>query len=333
MNDKDKEYLEQISEEVHKGFKKKYPRKRVTAQYLDEIWSMDLVDMSEWSSMNDGNKFMLNIVDVFSRKAFARPMKNKTAKSTFDAFTDIINTSGRSPQALWVDEGKEFYNSLFEKWVKTNDRRMYSTQGEHKSNIVERFNKTLKTAMWKRFTALNTRRWVDMLPDLIEKYNKRKHSTLKMSPDEASLEKNKKAVELKVSDLSVPPYVDKRKAKFAIGDTVRIARTKGIFEKGYLPNWSIETFTIASIIRSYDITQPIMYTLQDWDKKNVEGSFYEQELQKVSNKLKDVYMVEKVLKKRTRKGVKEIFVKWLGYSDKFNSWIPESNIEHHFNID
>jgi hypothetical protein len=321
----EKEYLQQLAKEVHTGIKKKYPRKRVTAQYMDEIWALDLVDMSQWQKENDGYKFMLNGIDIFSRYAFSRPLKNKTATAVFDAFISIITELKRQPKSIWVDEGKEFYNSKFSAWMAKNDCKMFSTHGNHKSVMVERFNKTLKTEMWKLFTAENTHNWLQMLPKLINWYNNKKHSSLGMSPAEASLEKNKKAVELKVSDLSVPS-VDNRKAKFALGDTVRVSKVKQTFEKGYTANYSTETFTIASIIRTYDTTQPIMYTLKDYNNENIAGSFYEQELLKVNDKLKNQWFVESILKKRTRKGIKEVLVKWNGYSDKFNSWEPESSI-------
>ena len=169
-----KTYLEQLSKELHKPFSKKFQRRHVHAEAKDSCWSMDLVIMIEWAGVNDGNKYMLNVVDVFTRFAFSRPMKTKTAVDTYAAFIDIVETSKRKPKSIWVDEGKEFYNSTFKTWMKHNNATMYSTYGEQKSVICERFNRTLKSEMWRRFTAQNTRRWVDMLPKLIEWYNYKK---------------------------------------------------------------------------------------------------------------------------------------------------------------
>jgi hypothetical protein len=327
MSKREKLLLE-ISKEVHKPVKRKYKRKKVTSPALDAIWSMDLVDMQQWNKENDNYKYMLNIVDVYSRYAFSRPMKDKTAKATFAAFQSIIAETSRFPKSLWVDQGKEFYNALFNKWMKDNNAVMYSTYGEHKSCIVERFNRTLKTVMWKKFTAENTHRWIEMLPKLIEAYNHKKHSTLKMTPYQATLDKNKTKIDLLNVSPEVPKH-DPRISKFHIGDIVRISRVKGHFEKGYLPNWSTEVFTVNSIIYPNDILQPITYKLIDYNKDPIEGSFYEQELQKVASRLQDVWFVEEILKRRTRKGIKEVLIKWHGWpSPKFDSWEPESALNN-----
>jgi len=176
------EYMKAIADEIHKPVRKVKQRRHVRASEKDEIWSMDLVDMSEWKSDNDGEKYMLTVVDVFSRFAWARPMLTKSANDTFAAFIDIVDSTKRQPKKIWVDQGAEFYNSTFKKWMKAQGVIMYSTFGESKSVIVERFNKTLKTKMWHYFTEKNTRRWVDELPRLLSWYNRRIHSKLGMSP-------------------------------------------------------------------------------------------------------------------------------------------------------
>jgi len=194
--------MKAIADEIHKPVRKVKHRRHVRAASRDEIWSMDLVDMNEWKNDNDGEKYMLTVVDVFSRFAWARPMLTKSANDTFAAFIDIVDSSGRQPKKIWVDQGAEFYNSTFKKWMKANGKSadfpvvMYSTFGESKSVIVERFNRTLKTKMWHYFTEENTRRWVDELPRLMSWYNRRVHSKLGMSPWEASKKKNAQKVYL-----------------------------------------------------------------------------------------------------------------------------------------
>jgi hypothetical protein len=283
-----------------------------------------LVDMSEWSKENDGEKYMLTVVDVFTRYAWAKPMLSKSAIDTFAAFISIVEESGRKPSKIWVDLGKEFYHSIFNKWMAKNSCIMYSTFGESKSVIVERFNKTLKTKMWYYFTLANTRRWVDKLPSLMKWYNTRVHSTIKMSPMEASKPKNFSRVNAIIN----PELKDKsginRKPKYAVGDSVRISRTKGIFEKGYLPNFSREVFTIVEVQVPFSPAEPIVYKLQNRAGENLQGSFYEQELGSV--KYPDVLLVESVLQTKKVKGVRHHLVKWLGYSSKMNSWIPETDV-------
>jgi transposase InsO family protein len=145
--------------------------------------------MQEWSEENNGYRYMLNVVDVFSKYAWSIPLKDKTAITTLAAFEKIVATSKRKPKHIWVDEGKEFYNKRMDQWIKENNIVRYSTYGEHKSAVVERFNRTIKTNMWKRFTAENTRNWIDMIDKLLLEYNNRLHSTIKMTPVEASEEK------------------------------------------------------------------------------------------------------------------------------------------------
>lgn len=315
--------MKAIADEIHKPVRKVKQRRHVRVNEKDEVWSMDLVDMAEWKADNDNEKYMLTVVDVFSRYAWARPMLTKNATDTFAAFISIVEETGRKPKKIWVDQGAEFYNSIFKKWMKTNGAVMYSTFGESKSVIVERFNRTLKTKMWHQFTEQNTRRWVDILPDLMKWYNTRQHTTLGMSPWEASKAKNKD----KIYAIHNPAHDSSginRKAKYAIGDVVRISRIKGIFEKGYLPNFSREVFTVVEIQIPYSPDEPITYKLKDRSGEILTGSFYDAELGPV--KYPDVLLVEQVLKEKMVKGSKMLLVKFLGYSEKMNTWIPESDI-------
>src|SRR6266496_6652036 len=198
-----------------------------------------------------------------------------------------------------------------QEWRKENNITRYSTHGEHKSAVVERFNRTLKTNMWKRFTAENTRVWINMLDKLMNDYNNKYHNTIEMTPTEASKKENE--VEVLNNQEFVERTVDKH--KFKVGDRVRISRIKGLFEKGYLPNWSEEVFEIVEGKN----TNPYTYILKDSQGEVVVGSFYTEELQKTSQ---EVYRIEKVLRKKKINGVEHVFVKWLGYDKKFNEWIP-----------
>lgn len=212
---------------------------------------------------------------------------------------------------MWIDLGKEFYNKEVDEWIKENGIIRYSTYGEHKSAVVERFNRTLKNMMWKRFTAENTRNWIDMLDNLLFKYNNTVHSTIKMTPSIAS-QKGKLMY-------NPEPYSAPQKPKFLVGDQVRISRIKGIFEKGYLPNWSEALYTIHKV----KATSPITYILKDMKGEIVEGGFYTEELQKSKQ---EVFRIEKVLRKKKINGVEHGLVKWLGYDETFNEWKPMSEI-------
>ena len=318
------QYMKAIADEIHKPVKRVFPRRRVHADRKDQVWSMDLADMQEWKADNDGERYILTVVDVFTRFAWARPMRSKSAIDTFAAFISIVEDSKRTPEKLWVDKGVEFYNSVFKKWMATKKVVMYSTFGESKSVIVERFNRTLKTWMWRRFTEENTRRSIDMLPSLLKRYNTRIHSTLGMSPYEASKTKNFSKVNAIINPVVTDKTGIRRRPKFSVGTHVRISRIKGIFEKGYLPNWSREVFTVVETDVPFDSTSPITYKLRDRSGEVLTGSFYQEELNSV--KYPDVLLVEEVLKEKKIDGAKHLLVKWLGYSASMNSWIPATDV-------
>jgi transposase InsO family protein len=188
-----KQYLKDVAKELHKPIKHKFPTRSVIVGHKDQTWSMDLADMSTWKDSNDGITFILTSVDVYTRWAAAKPLKSKSAKDVLDAIKDIVADSKRKPELLWVDEGTEFKNRELTAWRKANHIGLYHTYGRGKSVIVERFNRTLKTMMWRELTARNTHKWIDILPELVATYNNTKHSKLKMTPNEASKHPEKAA--------------------------------------------------------------------------------------------------------------------------------------------
>ena len=158
-------------------------------------------------------------------------------------------------------------------WLKAENITRYSTHGEHKSAVAERFNRTSKERMWHRFTAENTRNWIDMLDDLVSKYNHSYHETIRMRPIDASKIENESEV---WENLFRDDEEAKKSSKFRIGDTVRISRIKGIFEHGFLPNWTEQIYKIHKINKS----TPVTYILKDLQDEIIEGGFYKEELQK-----------------------------------------------------
>lgn len=316
-----KKYLKTYADEIHRRVVRKFKRAQVITNGIDDVWAADLVDMNQLSEHNDNWKYILTIIDCFSRFAWAVPLKDKMGSTILKAFQKISVDSGRKPKRLWVDQGKEFINKEMKKWLTTKGITIYHTYGEHKASIIERFNRTLKTMMWKRLTEEQSDKWVTMLPELLSKYNTSKHSSLGMSPTDASKKENEKDLwtyQYSHSlDLSAIPATTHLK----LGDWVRISRIKRTFEKGYTPNWSTEIFQIIGIT----YTSPPTFTIKDRLGEVVKGSFYEPELQKT--KLNEIFLIEKVLKERKTGGKKQFLVKWLGYPEKFNSWVNESDVE------
>ena len=311
-----KEWLmKQDTYTLHKPIRHHFRRNRVIVGGIDHQWQMDLADMQSMQKFNDGYRYLLVCIDVFSKYAWVVPLKNKTGLSLVEAFK-IILASGRKPEKIITDQGTEFFNKHFKALLKDEDIGLYNTYNETKASVVERLIRTLKTRMWRYFTAKKTMRYIDVLPDLVYSYNHSVHRSIKMKPTDVTAD-NEKQVWRTLYDHN--DDVKHVKYKFKIGDQVRISKIKRKFEKGYLPNFSKEIFTISKQVPR----DPPVYKLKDYDGEELKGTFYEKELQKVI-KSNDVYEVEKILKKRGRSNNVQYLVKWLGYPSKFNSWVPAS---------
>ena len=202
---------------------------------------------------------------MYSKYAFVVPLKDKKGISIVNAFNKILKQSERKPNKIWIDQGGEFYNNVFKKWLPDNDIIMHSTYNEGKSVVAERFNRTLKNKLYKHMTATGKTVYY-VLDDVVNKYNNTKHSTIKMKP-------------INVGDNNKRVYIDEHNEKdsrFKVGDRVRISKFKDIFAKGYTPNWSKEIF----IVDKVDDTVPYTYNLKNLNDEEIIGSFYNRELQK-----------------------------------------------------
>lgn len=307
-----------LASELHKPVRHNFKRRKIIVNGIDEIWALDLADMQAFSTENKGEKYILTVIDCFSRYAWALPLKDKTANTVLKAMQSIVKDSGRIPEKIWSDAGKEFVNKDFSKWLKENKISLYHTYSENKSAVIERFNRTLKTLMWVKFTENRNHKWINILDPLLNFYNNKVHRGIGITPTQASEKKNE-------GPLLQKNFTDQNKheiskPKLKLGDKVRISKVKGKFEKGYLPAWSTEVFTINKVINSY----PPSYLIEDEKGETIKGSFYEPELQKT--KLENTYVVEKVLKSKIVKGHKQVLVKWYGYPDSENSWIDAKDL-------
>ena len=301
---------------LHKPARRRYKRSRVIVPGIDAQFQADLVDLQNLSRYNKGYKYLLTCIDIFSKYAWVLPLKSKQGQELVKAFQKILST-GRKPSKLQTDLGTEFLNRVFQTYLRDNNIDFFTVNSGLKASVVECFNRTFKNKMYKYFTAKNTLTYINVLPQLVSSYNNTYHRSIKMKPSEVT-----KANETKVWDTLYGNDVEKRvRFKFQVGDRVRISKVKRMFEKSYLPNFTEEMFTVYKRMAR----QVPVYKLKDDAGEILDGTFYEPELQKII-KNGDVYRVEKILRKRERKGIVEYFVKWKGYPDKFNSWIAESNI-------
>ena len=118
---------------------------------------------------------MLNCVDCFSRYAWSIATTNKRGPTILEGLKQIVkDNNNKYPAHLWVDQGSEFYNQEVKEWCNDHDITMYSTFGRAKSAIVERFNRTIKTLLYKHFYAVQNKRWVKILPQFIKEYKLKK---------------------------------------------------------------------------------------------------------------------------------------------------------------
>ena len=256
-----------LADELHKPIIKKFEKRKVYSQFKDNIWGVDLADMQSLSRKKKGIKYLLFIIDLYSKYAFVIPLKDKKGISILNAFDKIIRQYNRKPNKIWVDQVGEFYNNIFKKWLSDNDVIMYSTYNEGKSVAAERFIRTLKSKLYKHMTAVGKNVYYNVLDDVVNKYNNTKHSTIKMKPIDVRDNNNKRV------------YIDEHNEKrstFKVGAGVTISKFKNIFAKGYTPNWSKEIFIVDKI----NDTVPYTYNLKDLNYEEIIGSFYDQGLQK-----------------------------------------------------
>ena len=302
---------------LHKPPRKPSLYRRIYTKGINYLYQCDLVDLSSLQRDNSGYKWIITIIDTFSKKAWAFKLKNKTARSVVEVMTPFFRSN--KPQKMQFDQGSEFYNSSFLQLLKKHKIKHYSVHSEQKGAIVERFNRTLKTRMFKYFTSRGSHRWVDILQHLIDGYNSTKHRSTKFVPNDVS-----PANEHIVRRNLFPSIIKLKKhstAVFKVGDTVRVTRKKGVFEKGYEMSWSWEVFEVREVKQTY----PVTYGLSDYKGEEIQGSFYKSELQLV-DKSDGIWPVEKIIKTRKRGGQTEYFVKFLGYPDEANTWIAHQDL-------
>ncbi len=309
-------FQKELAPTLHKPVTHNFLRNRTVVMNIADQYQADLCDMTSLRKYNDDYTFLLTCVDCFSRRAWVKPLKNKQGKNVALALEEIFRD--QPPKRLQTDKGTEFYNSHVaavlaahgvERWGSEND--------DVKAALVERFNRTLKTRMYKFFTGSRTRRYIDALPDLVTGYNRSRHRSIKMAPSDV-----RKKDQVKIRQLLYKKQkLATKKYKYNVNDLVRISKASRVFKKGYLPNWSDELFKI--VLRKRRARN--VYSLEsETDGEEIRGTFYEEELQLVQRP--DAYRVERVVRTRTRAGKKEYLVRWLGFDSAHDQWVKEKDL-------
>ena len=249
--------------------------------------------MQKLSKWNKGMKYLLTVIDVFSKATWTEPIKNKGAKEMVNALNRIKKRlSPRRPLRVQTEKSTEFYNAAVQAWFKKEGWDHFSTEGDSK--------------------AQNTLKYLGALPQLINTYTTY-HRSIGMKPLEV-----KPSNELKVWKRLYKTTQQRVKLlKLCKGDKVRLNKKHRPFKTEYLPGWTEEVFLVTKVRR-----RPIpSYKVSEWDGTPIKGTFYEQDLQKVQADDDSLFRVEKILKRK--KG--QVLVRWKGWPSKYDSWIPADN--------
>lgn len=291
--------------------------------YKHQMWQSDLIYLPNFIHDNDQYKYLICVIDVFSRKLYVKLLKTKDAKVVLEAFTSIHSSIQHSPEILYVDMGGEYINKNFKKYCADNGIKLVFTFNDTKAAHVERAQRSLQSILYKMMEERQTRRYIDLLDEAVSIYNNRVNRITGFSPNEAFKDENSDKVLENLSKFYNKSVNLRKPPKFKIGDLVRISLKRRVFEKGYQPKFTEETFRIKKVL--VNLPQP-RYIVESYDsKETIKGTFYEREITKATHQ---EYKIEKVLKTRKRGRLVEHFVKWLGYSDAHNSWVKDSDMKN-----
>ena len=214
-----------LAEELHKPIIRKPKELTIYSGFKDNIWGADLADIQLISMFDKVFRFLLCVIDIFSKYDRVVYLKDKKGITITNIFQEILKESRTKANKIWVDKGSEFYNSSFKKWLKDNDIEMYSIHNEGKSVVAERFIRTLKNKIYKYMTSISKNVYIDKLNDIVNEYNNEYHRNIKMKP-----------IDIKdntyIDSMELLPFND-QDPQFKFGDHVRISKYKNIFTKGY----------------------------------------------------------------------------------------------------
>ena len=271
-----------INEIYSKPPKKYYSTNKTDVYHIDDTWSLDILDLKDYGPENNrGYRYVLVIMDSFSKFGWTIPLKNKNAQTIKDSFENILINSKRKPNLIETDRSKEFYNNIFQDFLNENNIKLYSRNSSYGAVFAERFNKTIRHLLKRPVFEQGDGNWIDVLSTITKPYNNKVHSSTKLSPKDASLKKNE--------GLVYKNLLDKRKKvkpKYEIGDLVRTADLKKTFSKGDTTNWSYKLYKITEIIND---------TIPSYNIDNLPERYNESLLKKTDLTLKENNAVMKKL--------------------------------------
>ena len=271
-----------INEIYSKPPKKNYITNKTDVYHIDDIWSLDILDLKDYGPENNrGYRYVLVTIDNFSKFGWTIPLKNKNAQTIKDSFENILTNSKRKPNLIETDRGKEFYNNIFQDFLNKNNNKLYSRNSSYGAVFAERFNRTIRDLLKKIVFEQGDAKWIDVLPTITKQYNNRIHSSTKLTPIQASLKKNEGYVYKNLLDKR-----KKVKPKFQINDLVRTADLKKTFSKGDTTSWSYKLYKITEIIND---------TIPSYRLDNLKERYNESLLKKTELTMKENNAVMKKL--------------------------------------
>ena len=272
-----------INEIYSKPPKKNYITNKTDVHHIDDIWSLDILDLKDYGRENNrGYRYVLVIIDNFSKFNWSIPLKNKRALTIKDSFENILISSKRKPNLIESDRGKEFYNNIFQDFLNKNNIKLYSRNSLYGAVFAERFNRTIRDLLKMIVFEKGDSKWIDTLPTITKQYNNKVHSSTKLTPIQASLKKNEGFVYKNLIDKR-----NKIKPKFKINDLVRTADLKKTISKGDTTNWSYKLYKITEIVND---------TIPIYKINNLPERYYESFLKKTKLTLKENNSVMKKLR-------------------------------------
>ena len=272
-----------INEIYSKPPKKYCPTNKTDVYYIDDIWRLDILDLKDYGPKNNrGYRYVLVVIDNFSKFGWTIPLKNKNAQTIKDSFENILTNSKRKPNLIESDRGKEFYNNIFQEFLNKNDIKLYSRNSSYGAVFAERFNRTIRDLLKKIIFEQGDAKWIDVLPTITKQYSNRIHTSTKLSPKDASLKKNEGFVYNNLLDKR-----KKIKPKFQINDLVRTADSERTFSKGDTTNWSYKLYKITEIVND---------TIPSYKIDNLKERYNESLLKKTDLTMKENDNVMKKLK-------------------------------------
>lgn len=325
--DKDKVDKALTNNDIYTRFKQHKRPSKFSPIYVykkRELFQSDVVFFTnnELVKANNGYRYLFTTIDVFSKMAWVYPLKENKCVKVMECFKDILKKCGNKPERLNTDRGSELICKKFKTFLKENNIHHYLSYSVRKCPVVERFNLTIQTLLYKIMAKNNSYEWTKFIDHAMKIYLNRKHRTIKMTPLEGDKKKNETIIRQTYLERYFKAGLKKKQPKYKVGDSVRIWKERGTFHRGYMEDFTREHFKINKVLNNLPVPR---YKLKEFNGEDIVGSFFEDEL--VQFNASEYYDTEVLKKRKTKKNGLEYFVHYVGWPDSYDEWVPSSNLK------